>query len=267
MQTLLAAGADVDIGGTTGRTALHVASGRAYHQTVVALLAAGACKDALDDDGDTPLIWAAEGGYLTVVKTLLTARADPTIIPSVTGETALIVAITKEDIHVAKALLDHGVDVNTRNDKHEHKFTPLHWACHREVGNVMLNLLLWSGADETVEDGDGKTPAQKTKCDRVRQLLSKTPVDIMWSRRGWLLMLRSRRQRSWAAEAETHSMKRRRGVVAAVSSIVGTAVLQARAGIVWAAGGHGGDAKLESVVEGLLALELDGVLRNVVSLL
>ena len=55
--------ADLDVK-HAGWTALTRASIEGYLDIVKALLAAGADKDKVDEDGDTPLIWAATQGQL-----------------------------------------------------------------------------------------------------------------------------------------------------------------------------------------------------------
>lgn len=300
METLLAAGADINVSRITdGRNALHVAAINGRERMVGALLSGGADKDGLDGCGDSPLIWAADKGHLPVVVSLLSAGADVNIASTANGRTALhmavhggyagvahalssggadknaldhygdtplTTAVGRGYLSVVKTLIDHGVDMNTGSDDHENKCTPLHWACHREVDDAMLKLLLWSGADETIEDGQGDTPAEKTTCERIRQVLTRASADKAWSRRGWLVMLRSRRSSVWVVggDAKTRPVKRHRGggMAATVSNILGLTMLRA-----WVAGGTGGDADLAAVVEDLFVLELDGVFRNVISFL
>ena len=62
VETLLGSGVDVSVRIIdTGATALHMAARGGHAVIVSALLYAGAGKDALDDKGESPLIWAARG--------------------------------------------------------------------------------------------------------------------------------------------------------------------------------------------------------------
>ena len=58
-----------------GKTALTSASYQGYHDTVRALLAAGADTEKADTDGSTALMSAASGGPVEVVQALLAAGA------------------------------------------------------------------------------------------------------------------------------------------------------------------------------------------------
>lgn len=53
----LASGANKNIRGGGGHTALHEAAGRGYTAIESALLNSGAGKDSLDNVGDSPLMW------------------------------------------------------------------------------------------------------------------------------------------------------------------------------------------------------------------
>jgi hypothetical protein len=84
------------------------------------LLSKGANVNARDENGQTPLHWAAIHG-----------RVD-----------------------VARLLLEHGADVNARDENGQ---TPLRWAAiHGHVD--VARLLLDHGADPSIRDRDGRTP-------------------------------------------------------------------------------------------------------------
>ena len=70
---LLEAGVDLNIRDTDlGRmhTALHLAATGGHEEILSALLLGGADKDALDKDWETPLMWAAMEGHLSIVDML-----------------------------------------------------------------------------------------------------------------------------------------------------------------------------------------------------
>ena len=83
-----------------GGVCLHRASQYGYPAIVILLLAAGANVDKQDDNGNTPLIWAASNGKIEVVKELLKAGANKKLKRN-NGQTAYDMA-RKEEI---KALL------------------------------------------------------------------------------------------------------------------------------------------------------------------
>ena len=91
---------------------------------VPALVAAGADVNAQSstaglscDDVRTPLLFAAEQGDTTLMRTLIEAKADQTAMDK-SGNTALnllLDAVKLEHGNVGHALLISGADVNTRN--------------------------------------------------------------------------------------------------------------------------------------------------------
>src|ERR1035441_4161617 len=76
VQTLLAAGANVNARDDQGRTALAIASERSFLDVVQALLAARADVNAGNGAGRTALALASEQGHLQVVQALIAAKAD-----------------------------------------------------------------------------------------------------------------------------------------------------------------------------------------------
>lgn len=107
VETLVAAGVDVNIRGTVGGlTVLHAAAGCGHDQIVVStLLLNGAEKDALDNNGGTPLMAAATGGHLPAAETLVAAGADVSIHSTVGGLTALHAAAGRGHDKIVSALL------------------------------------------------------------------------------------------------------------------------------------------------------------------
>ncbi|NWH57021.1 ANRA2 protein, partial [Geococcyx californianus] len=103
-----------------------------------------------DEEGFTPLMWAAAHGQIAVVEFLLQNGADPQILGK-GRESALSLACSKGYTDIVKMLLDCGVDVNEYD---WNGGTPLLYAVH---GNHVkcVKILLESGADPTIETDAG----------------------------------------------------------------------------------------------------------------
>ena len=137
-----------------GATALHAAARGGQSAIVSALLSAGAEKDALDNDGLTPLIWAADKGHLEVVDTLLGAGVDCSARSSAGGATALHQATLSGSDSIVSALLCAGADKDALDN---HGESPLMWAA--DGGHLtVVETLLRVGADFRVcSSDDGAT--------------------------------------------------------------------------------------------------------------
>ncbi|XP_068941062.1 ankyrin repeat family A protein 2 isoform X3 [Petaurus breviceps papuanus] len=103
-----------------------------------------------DEEGFTPLMWAAAHGQIAVVEFLLQNGADPQILGK-GRESALSLASSKGYTDIVKMLLDCGVDVNEYD---WNGGTPLLYAVH---GNHVkcVKILLENGADPTIETDSG----------------------------------------------------------------------------------------------------------------
>jgi hypothetical protein len=126
-----------------------VRRGNAYK--VIEFLREGANVNTRDEDGLTPLHYAASRGY----------------------------------VEVARLLLENGADVNAKN---EHGITPLHFAASEGHADV-ARLLLERGADANARDEDGLTPlhnaAANGHLDVVKLLLEKGADPAIRSNGGW----------------------------------------------------------------------------------
>ena len=183
MRELLAAGVDRNATDLWSCTALHRAAeqadGSAEH--VRLLLAAGLDVRAKDMEGYTPLHFAAARGAETAIVDLLAAGS---------------------------CLAERGINGDT----------PLHSAV-RFLSLATVRILLESDADETAVNGDGHTPLDVTGvlpdgrdienqpdplvAEGIRDLLEAAPRSRktrIWKRRGWIVMLRARRQAQAALE-------------------------------------------------------------------
>lgn len=182
---------------------------------------------------------------------------------------ALEVSALNTSVRAMRALLDHGAAVNRAANPAGYR-SPLHAVCFLPEKGVAeaVDLLLRAGADETelvltggVQQSLGQLlflldPPLTFDCpaaekERARTLLARAPNDRAWRRRGWLVMLRSRRARRPAEATCTHGCCGHHGKLKA-----------ARAEH---AGGLG--SRFGAVSEALIGLELEGVFRNVLGFL
>ncbi len=127
---------------------------------VKALLKSGANADARRSNGYPALMYAVTFGKdsenLEIVKALIDHGADVNAQVSSSGPTALILAVARNDIQVAKILLDKGAKINVR-DKDLRFDTPMARAAF--LGNLdMLMLLVKRGGDVNYKSADGATP-------------------------------------------------------------------------------------------------------------
>lgn len=114
---------------------LHLAARTGSADVVEGLLAAGAPADEQDDEGCTPLIWAAFGGHAACGALLLEYKAD-TGKRDVNGETALHWA-ARGHLEMVKALLDHGASPSRRAEDGK---LPAWWAEHEGRGDILALL-------------------------------------------------------------------------------------------------------------------------------
>ncbi|OIQ92587.1 phosphocholine transferase AnkX [mine drainage metagenome] len=115
VDSLLAAGADVNAPDILGRTALHVAAFYNRKQIAALLLAHGADVKASDSEGLTPLHAAVLAANADIATLLLDKGADVNAVTD-TGKTPLHLAAAIGCYRLTKLLIPRGADVN-RKDK------------------------------------------------------------------------------------------------------------------------------------------------------
>lgn len=236
LRSLLGKGAFADSLGFEDRTPLYVAAERGHKDVVRALLAAGADKSVrCGRSAKVALLVAAEYGRVDALEALIEHGVDVRA-ASRSQNTALHYAARKDHggaidtlveagaaVHaqnregctplhegarissyeVVLALLNHGADVNAQD--HQGRTPLYHGACKAgKVGSArVVDLLLKSGADETIVATDRRSPAHvvslsvRMRCelpeeyDIVRTLLANAPADRSWRRRGFLALCRA----------------------------------------------------------------------------
>ncbi len=212
IRLLLKHGATADQKGSRGRTALHDAATYGYHTIVDGLLQHNADPNVTDEDGNTPLMFAAGTPYafnkhsrlVKTVEVLLSHGAkleqknnegrtslhwaaemghhstvevllQHNADPNVTDKernSPLISAAKKGHVEIVRMLLSHGALPNWNGNRDT---TALYWAAANGHHSI-VELLLQHNADPNAADSDGKTPlivaAKEGHAEIARLLLS-----------------------------------------------------------------------------------------------
>jgi|GEM_PF-6226465 len=150
---------------TLGRTLVHLAVASNKPEHLVLFLAHGANPNAINNEHETPLHYAAWRGSAQITDILLRAGADPAIKNDVSTQapplhiasgldTPLHIAVRFHHYETAKRLIAGGAPINAQNNRGK---TPLHAAVkNRDV--ALTQLLINNGADSTIADKKGRTP-------------------------------------------------------------------------------------------------------------
>ena len=135
-QVLLAMRANVEDRGIKGDcTPLMEAASGGHVDIVKLLITQGADVNAQSSAGNTPLHYAACGGYTDVVKVLIEATANVEE-HNENGHTPLMEAASAGHVEVAKQLLKAGAGINTHSN--EFKESALTLACYKGVYKLIL---------------------------------------------------------------------------------------------------------------------------------
>lgn len=152
VKALLDAGACVDTKTVAGEpsylTALHLAAQEGLLKPVLALLAGGADVNAVDKEGNTPLMYAAFEGGSRTVQALLAEGASLHTTNSGSGWTALHNAAAGDDADSLQLLLNAGGDGSKQDAE---GLTALHVACTNLSYKCVKALLEAGCASETLD--------------------------------------------------------------------------------------------------------------------
>jgi ankyrin repeat protein len=134
---LLAQKVDVNAREDDGATPLAWAALRCNHAIAALLLKAGADPNLRNEQGIGPLYLSITNGSFATVKLLLESHADPNLARE-DGETPLMAATRLGQMEVIRMLLDRGADVNAREKKFGQ--TALMWAAgHPDVVQLLVD--------------------------------------------------------------------------------------------------------------------------------
>jgi ankyrin repeat protein len=124
--------------GNTGETALHILVRGRDAAWLGFMLGHGARPDTTDRDGNTPLILAAQVGWLDGADILLGRRANPNLGNS-RGETPLIFAVQRRDMPMVRLLLQNRANPNQTD--HVSGNSPIDYARQDSRGTAILRIL------------------------------------------------------------------------------------------------------------------------------
>lgn len=132
------------------------------------LLAHGANVNARGVDGMTALLWAMSRRSKKGVAWLLEHGADPNVVLTLDGSSAISLAAMQEDPWYLKEVLAHGGNLNIRNPLNGH--TPLVDAMAGRLDNN-ARLLIAAGANMNTFDSLGLTPLIEAAANQRYELV------------------------------------------------------------------------------------------------
>ncbi|MEM7366594.1 MAG: ankyrin repeat domain-containing protein [Pseudomonadota bacterium] len=188
VKSMVQEGADVNYRGSHGNTPLAFSAFIGHLDLIHLLMDAGADPNSPGYEDSVPVGLAAYEGHSDAVRLLLERGANPNIANATTGVTPLHEAIVKDTPNQASCvmhLLAAGADPNavSGQDAETNAFfesvrvyseSPLHWAAAYGTEET-IRLLIQHGADVSLIDGRGETPAQwagrHQRSTEIRELL------------------------------------------------------------------------------------------------
>lgn len=139
-QSLIDAGANLNIRNKFGETAIMLASYQGQTEMVKQLYLKGA---EINHGGWNPLLYAASGGHVETIRLLLNAEVDINS-TSDNGTTALMMAVRGNHSDAVSLLLHNGADPSIKNEQGDNA---LNWAEKRDH-QAIVKLLKSHGVSE-----------------------------------------------------------------------------------------------------------------------
>jgi len=177
---LLEAGVDAHHKDKHNWTALHHGAVRGFALYCNILISKGKVSiNDQDNEGLTPLMRAAGGGWLETVRALIAAGSDHRI-KDLHGKSALHLVVQMAVIqesyvpYLRKVLKILPPDSLELED--EHGRTPLHYAIIGKGSFAVAQVLLDAGSESNKKDGFGITPYQMASAENIRLLLAEANV-------------------------------------------------------------------------------------------
>jgi ankyrin repeat protein len=133
------------------------------------LIQQGANVNALDDNGDAPLVMAAYEGHNEILKLLLEAGADVSAVDPGMKATALHAAAYAGRTEAAKLLIAHHIDIDKQGPYNG--YTALHdalWQNHIETAKVIIE----AGANLSLKSNQGQTPLEFARSKKLGELVT-----------------------------------------------------------------------------------------------
>jgi ankyrin repeat protein len=123
---------------------------------------------AVDEHGNTPLIWAANHGSASATEFLLASDSTNIDARGFLGATALARAARGGHKAVTELLLEAGANPNIPNEKQQY---PLHFAAFKKHPEIVRLLLVSGRCDLTVTDRKGRTPDMDTSDEAIKNMI------------------------------------------------------------------------------------------------
>ena len=123
--------------------------------------------------GYTALHHACNRGHVAIVSEILKAQLYVINISNDTGESALHLAVYAGNMNITEQLLDHGANVDAKNDYGE---TPLFYAARRNMP-ALIKLLLQRGSSAGIIDRFGEIAADHCTSAHTLQAFEASKID------------------------------------------------------------------------------------------